>query len=268
MDVEVVKQQQRRMWSVGDFPDIARTIEPASHAVLEAVGVQDGQRLSTWRPAPATWRSPRRWAARTSPAWTSPPSSSKSHGRERPEAGVEVEWLEGDAEDLPFPDASFDRVTSVFGAMFAPRHELAASELVRVTRPDGGAFGVAAWTPEGLNGQVFKVVGRAMPAPPPDAVPPPLWGDEEHVRSLFPGVELELTRRTLTWDAESPEAWVAYNERVLGPTILAKAALEPAGRWADVRAELVELYERYNQADDGTLRAEAEYLVTLGRPAA
>lgn len=268
MDVEVVKQQQRRMWSVGDFPDIARTIEPASHAVLEAVGVQDGQRLLDVASGTGNLAIPAALGGAHVTGLDLTPELFEVARARAAEAGVEVEWLEGDAEDLPFPDASFDRVTSVFGAMFAPRHELAASELVRVTRPDGGAFGVAAWTPEGLNGQVFKVVGRAMPAPPPDAVPPPLWGDEEHVRSLFPGVELELTRRTLTWDAESPEAWVAYNERVLGPTILAKAALEPAGRWADVRAELVELYERYNQADDGTLRAEAEYLVTLGRPAA
>jgi ubiquinone/menaquinone biosynthesis C-methylase UbiE len=266
MDVEVIKQQQRRMWSTGDFPDIARTIEPASHAVLEAVGVQDGQRLLDVATGTGNLAIPAAQAGALVTGLDLTPELFDVARARAAEAGVEVDWLEGDAEDLPFPDASFDRVTSVFGAMFAPRHEVAAAELVRVTRPDGGAFGVAAWTPEGLNGELFAVVGRAMPPPPPATVPPPLWGDEEHVRSLFAGIELELDRRTLTWDAESSEAWVAHTERVLGPTVMAKAALEPSGHWAGVRGQLVELYERYNQADDGTLRAEAEYLVTVGRP--
>lgn len=267
MDVEVIKQQQRRMWSIGDFPDIARTIEPASQAVLEAVGVQDGQRLLDVAAGTGNLAVPAAQAGALVTALDLTPELFEVGRARAAEAGVEIDWLEGDAEELPFPDATFDRVTSVFGTMFAPRHEVAAAEVVRVTRPGGGAFGIAAWTPEGLNGQVFAVIGRAMPPPPPGAVPPTLWGDEAHVRSIFPGVELELSRRTLTWDAESSEAWVAHSERVLGPTILAKAALEAAGRWDDVRGELVELYERHNRAKDGTLRAEAEYLLTAGRPA-
>lgn len=266
MDVEVFKQQQRRMWTVGDFPDIARTIEPASHAVLEAVGVRDGQRLLDVATGTGNLAIPAAQAGAHVTGLDLTPELFDVARARAAEAGVEIEWLEGDAEELPFEDGVFDRVTSVFGAIFAPRHEVAAAELVRVTRP-GGVFGVAAWTPEGLNGQLFAVVGRAMPPPPPDAVPPVLWGDEDHVRSLFEGIELELSRRTVTWEAESADAWLSYSERVLGSTILAKSALEPSGRWSDVRAELVELHERANQADDGTLRVEAEYLITVGRPA-
>ena len=109
--------------------------------------------------------------------------------------GVECEWVEGDAEELPYPDDSFDRVLSTFGTMFAPRHERAAAELVRVTRP-GGTIAVAAWTPEGGNGQMFKTVGSHMPPPPPDLKPPTLWGTEQHMRELFEphGVELDFER--------------------------------------------------------------------------
>ena len=111
-----------------------------------------------------TSRSWPRSAARTSPASTSRRSCSTPRGAGRAEAGVECEWVEGDAEELPYADDSFDRVLSAFGTMFAPRHEQAAAELVRVCRP-GGTIAVAAWTPEGGNGQMFKTVARTCPRP-------------------------------------------------------------------------------------------------------
>ena len=127
MDVEVVKQQQRRMWSVGDFPDVARTIEPASRAVLEAVSVQDGQRLLDVATGTGNLAIPAALGGAHVTGLDLTPELLEVARARAAEAGVVVEWLEGDAEDLPFPDASFDRVTSAFGAMFAPRHELAAS---------------------------------------------------------------------------------------------------------------------------------------------
>ena len=112
-------------------------------------------------------------------------------GRKVAEAdGLELEWVEADAENLPFEDGSFDVVMSSIGAMFAPHHQAVADELVRVCRP-GGTIGLLSWTPEGMIGALFRTMGQFMPPPPPGAQPPPLWGSEEHLRGLFGGaVEL------------------------------------------------------------------------------
>lgn len=108
---------------------------------------------------------------------------------------VAVEWVEGDAEDLPFGNESFDAVLSAFGVQFAPRHAVAARELARVCRP-GGTIGVVKWTPEGQVGEVLRTIGRHMPAPPACASSPPLWGSEQHVLDLFAdtGVRFEFAR--------------------------------------------------------------------------
>lgn len=150
--------------------------------------------------------------------------------------------------------------------IFAPRQQLAARELARVARP-GATIALSAWTPEGLNGRMFEIVGSYMPTPPPELSSPVMWGDESHVRSLFAdtGAELSFERRTVSYAHESPESWLAYNERVLGPTIMAKAALEPQGRWEQLKAELIALYSEANEAADGSLLVRAEYLVGLAR---
>jgi ubiquinone/menaquinone biosynthesis C-methylase UbiE len=186
--------------------------------------------------------------------------------RRADEAGLEIDWLEGDAEQLPFPDGSFERVLSCFGTMFAPRHEQAAAELLRVARR-GGTVGVCAWTPEGVNGQMFALMGSFMPSPPDGFQPPVLWGNEEHMRKLLDreSVELSFERRTVYFEQESVEAWIAYGEQNLGPAMMAKRALEPQGRYEELRGKLAELYERNNMSRDGGLRFGAEYLLTLAR---
>lgn len=263
-DVGGFKEGQRRMWSAGDYPDIARTIQEVSDLLVERVGVEPGESLldvATGTGNAAVT------AARTGARVTGldlTPELLEVARRRAAEAGLEVQWLEGDAEALPFADGAFDRVTSCFGVMFAPRQELAAAELVRVARP-GARIAVAAWTPEGLNGRMFKTVGSYMPPPPPELRPPILWGTEEHVRSLFAGsgAQLSFERGTVTFTHESPESWVEYNSRVLGPAILARAALEPQGRWQELEAELIGLYQGANEAEDGSLLARAEYLVSV-----
>jgi ubiquinone/menaquinone biosynthesis C-methylase UbiE len=182
------------------------------------------------------------------------------------QSGGEVNFLEGDAEELPFEDDSFDRVTSCFGVIFAPRQQLAASELARVARP-GAKIVVTAWTPQGLNGQMFAKIASYMPAPPPGFASPVMWGDEDHARSLLEptGAQLSFERHMVTFEHESADSWFDYNERVLGPTIMAKAMLEPQGKWDSLRSELVELYTKGNEAKDGTFRASAEYLLSIAR---
>ena len=150
-------------------------------------------------------------------------------------------------------------MTSCFGVIFAPRHQQAAAQLVRVARP-GGRIVLTAWTPEGVNGQMFETFGSYLPAPPPGMGTPVEWGSEQHVRSLFAdtGAALEFERRTVTFTADSPEAWLAYNERVLGPAIVARETLQPQGRWAELRGDWLALYERANEARDGSFRADVE----------
>ena len=185
-------------------------------------------------------------------------------------AGVEVEWVEGDAENLPFEDGRFDRVLSTFGIQFAPRHEAAAREAVRVTRA-GGTIGLVNWTPQGHIGRVLKAVGSRLPKPPDYASPPPAWGDEAHVRGLFAAtvVELEFERATNPFIGfGSPEDWVEFMETNYGPLLTAREKLAPDGRWDEVREELVALTASLDHGTSGALHVESEYLLTLGRVAA
>ncbi len=180
-------------------------------------------------------------------------------------AGVAVDWVEGDAEALPFDDDSFDLVFSVFGVQFAPRHEIAAAELARVCRPHG-RIGLVNWTPDGHIGQFFRIMSRYLPPAPGYASPPPLWGNEEHLRSLFAGAGIEWTfsRGQNPWRFASAEEWTAFMETHYGPTLKARQRLTAEGCWEQCRAEIVELAERLNEAKDGTLLIGAEYLVAVG----
>ncbi len=180
-------------------------------------------------------------------------------------AGVEIEWIEGDAEVLPFADASFDVAFSVLGVQFTPRHELTAAELVRVTRP-GGRIVLAHWTPAGFIGSVFRTMGPYMPKPPAGAGTPPQYGDEAHIRSLFAGygVELSFERHHATFHADTAEAWVEFMADHYGPVLKAREKLSAAGRWEQLEAELVALCEASNEAADG-FSAGSEYVVVKAR---
>ena len=188
--------------------------------------------------------------------------------RDRAEAeGLEARFVVGDAQDLPFDDDSFDRVSSVFGAMFAPDQERAAAELVRVCRP-GGMIAVAAWTPEGLNGRMFMTLGRYMPPPPDGFKPPILWGTESRVRELFAGHDVQCERVLLTSEFEDLDEFVELFENTLGPMVMARKVLEPEGRWAAARAEVLGIYKDANQSELPAIRTSAEYLLTTIRPRA
>jgi SAM-dependent methyltransferase len=266
LDVEQFKQGQRAMWSAGDYADIATHIESAAEELVDACDVGPGQEVLDV----ATGSGNVAIVAAQSGAHVTgldlTPELFEAARRRMAEAEVDIELIEGDAEDLPFGDASFDRVLSCFGVMFAPRHQKAADELIRVVRP-GGVVGIAAWTPEGASGRFFKTVAGHMPPPPAGFVPPVMWGTEDHVRGVFAqsGAELEFARRHVAFVYDSPHEWIAYYERTLGPTLMAKNALEPEGKWQPLRAELVELFESVNQATDGTMHVEAEYLLTVAR---
>src|SRR4051794_37016285 len=266
-DPAEILQAQRAMWAAGEYPEIAVSIEAVSQVVVDEAGIASDMQVLDVATGNgnAALAAARRGAEVTGLDLT---PALLENARARADAeGLDIAFVEGDAQALPFPPDSFDRVTSVFGAMFAPDHARTAAELLRVCRP-GGTIAVAAWTPDGINGQMFAVLGRHLPPPPEGMQPPPLWGVEEHVRGLFAGaadVRCEVRHATGSIAADSPDAWVDHLERVLGPVVLAKGMLEPQGKWDAARADMVDLYARNNEADDGTLRAAPSYLLTVAR---
>jgi SAM-dependent methyltransferase len=266
IDVTAIKRGQRMMWAQGDYGEISRPLGPVGELLAERVGAGPGERLLDVATGTGNVALP---AARTGAAVTGldiTPELLEQARTRAAEAGLEITFIEGDAEELPFAERAFECVTSAFGVMFAPRQQLAAGELVRVAAP-GGRIAIAAWTPTGLMGRMFATIASHMPAPPAGLPAPVMWGVEDHVRGLLGagGAELSFEPHDVTFTHDSPESWVDYNERLLGPFIMARAALEPQGRYEQLRAELIDLYSEANEAADGTLAARAEYLLTLAR---
>jgi ubiquinone/menaquinone biosynthesis C-methylase UbiE len=266
LDVNQFKQGQKMMWAMGDYPDIAQTIAEVAVRIVDTVAPGPNEEMLDVATGTGNVAIPAASRGAKVTGLDLTPELLEVARRRAQEAGVQVSFIEGDAEELPFAAASFDVVTSCFGVIFAPRHEQAASELARVARP-GARIAFTAWTPEGLNGQMFQTMGKHMPPPPPEVTSPVMWGTPEHTRKLFApsGVELSFERHMVTFTADSPESWVQYNERVLGPTIIAKSMLEPQGKWEALREDLIELYRERNEAQDGSLRVSAEYLLGVGQ---
>jgi SAM-dependent methyltransferase len=265
--VEDLKRTHRATWAAGDYAAVAGRInEVPPRDLLDRVGVHPGADVLDVATGTGNIALPAAAAGANVVGVDITPELFVT-ARERAAAqGVHVEWVEGDAENLPFADERFDVVLSAFGVQFAPRHRLVAEELTRVCRP-GGRIGLVNWTPEGQIGELFKIMGRYMPAPPDYAWPPPLWGNEEHVRELFAGtaVELEFARGHNPWRFDSAEHYVVFMETSYGPTLKARERLSAEGRWEECREEIHAMAERRNEATDGSLLMHAEYLITLGR---
>ena len=180
--------------------------------------------------------------------------------------GLELEWIEADAERLPFADESYDVVMSAIGVMFAPHHQEAADELVRVCRP-GGTIGLLSWTPEGMLGALFRTMKPFAPPPPPGAQAPPLWGGEDHLRELLGDrVDLRSVDRgvieitAFTKPREYGEHFKAY----YGPTIAARANAEREGRADEFDQALDAFCDEWNRGTPEDARFEKEYLLTVG----
>ncbi len=263
-DASAIKRGQRTMWAQGDYGEIAKSIRPAAELLVELAGAGPGQQLLDVATGTGNVAIPAAQAGAAVTGLDITPELLDAARLRAQEAGLEITFVEGDAEELPFADGAFDRVTSCFGVMFAPRQQQAAAELLRVTRP-GARIAIAAWTPAGLMGQMFATISSYMPPAPAGLEPPVMWGVEDHMRGLVGsgGVALTFESHSVSVTHDSPESWVAQNERVLGPFIMARAALEPQGRYEQLRAELIGLYSEANEAADGTFSARAEYLVTL-----
>ena len=258
-------ERQKAVWSAGDWPAVAPTIAHPSGVVVDRLGIEPGHDyldVATGSGTAAILGAKR--GARTTGLDFVPKLVEAAESRAAAE-GVEVTFVVGDAQDLPLADNSFDRVSSVFGAMFAPDQERAAAELVRVCRP-GGIVAVTAWTPEGLNGRMFLALGKYMPPPPEGFKPPVLWGTDARVHELFAGHHLQTERLFNTWEDPSADDFFAFLESNLGPMVMAKAALEPQGRWEEANADVMSIYAEANEAEPPAIRTSAEYLLTIVRP--
>ena len=217
LDVAGFKQAQRKIWSAGDYPDIARGSSRPPSTWSQRPTCSPARTCWTWRPAAATWRSSPPSAGANVTGLDLTPELFEAARRRAAEAGVDCEWVEGDAEELPY------RGRLVRPRAVDLRHDVRAApragrRRAGARRRPGGTIAVAAWTPEGTNGQMFKTVASHMPPPPPELKPPTLWGNEEHMRELFEphGVELEFERAQVDFEDESPEAWLEYSEREAG----------------------------------------------------
>lgn len=262
--IDEFKARQRAMWGAGDYATLSEYIRDVGEYLVERVGVEPGMRVLDVACGTGNAAIP---AARTGGAVTGldlVPELLEGGRASASAAGVEIEWVEGDAEALPFEDAAFDRVFSTFGHMFAPRHRQTADEMARVCR-SGGAIGICCWTPEGAAGDIFRATGAYLPPPPDFASPPILWGTEEHVREMLGSVarDIEFERRATTLEWDSVEGFADFFAERFGPLVAARQLL--GERFGELRADIVAIWERRNEADDGTFRLPQEYLASIIR---
>ena len=262
-----LKTRHRAMWAAGDYPLMVDTfLLPVGPRLVEACAIAPGMRVLDVAAGTGNASIP---AARTGASVTASDLTPDllDAGRRTAEAeGVELEWVEADAENLPFEDGSFDVVMSAIGVMFAPHHQASADELVRVCRP-GGTVGLLSWTPDGMLGALFATMKPFAPPPPAGAQPPPLWGSEEHLRGLF-GERVQfhtLDRDVLEISAfERPREYGEHFKAHYGPTIAARANAARDGREAQFDEALDAFCDEWNRGTADRARFEKEYLLAVG----
>lgn len=259
VDLGAVKARQQAAWSIGNYAVVGTTLQIVGENLCEALDLRPGARVLDVAAGNgnATLAAARRWCEVTSTDYV---PSLLDAGRMRAQAeGHSIRFQEADAENLPFPDASFDIVMSTFGVMFTPDQEKAASELARVCKP-GGKIGLANWTPESFIGQLFKLIGKYVP-PAPGVKSPALWGTQARLEELFGDTagEIHATRREFVFRYRSPAHWIEVFRTYYGPMNKTFATLD-AEKQAAFTRDLLALMEEGNRAGDGTLALPSEYL--------
>jgi ubiquinone/menaquinone biosynthesis C-methylase UbiE len=259
-DLAAVTKVQQGIWSKGDFAMVAGMVNHASEALVEALEILPDELVLD-----VAGGSGNGALAAARRAWGNTVGSDfvpalLERARERAAAErLDVEFVEADAQDLPFEDAGFDVTMSIFGAMFAPDQPKTASELLRVTKP-GGRVGMANWTPDGIVGEMFQVISRHA-APPPGVESPLRWGDEDRVRELFGDAvsEIRFERRISRQPFRSADHYIEFFRTYFGPTQTAYERAGPNGEGA-LTDDLRSLLNGANRAGDRAMVLEAEYL--------
>ena len=266
---QALKVAHRAMWAMGDYDRFARaTVWELGPVLVEACGVTRDQRVLDVAAGTGNVAIQAAKAGALVVASDLTPEHFDAGRRGAAAEGVELEWVEGDAESLPFDDDTFDVVTSCLGAMFAPDQQTVADELVRVCRP-GGTIGMMNFTPEGTGGEFFALLAPYTPPPPPGAPSPLLWGDEAHVRRLF-GDRVTfraLARRTYSERALSPQAYSSLFMEAFGPLVAIRASLQDqARRQAELEHALLDGVIRWNGGRaDGPVDIPYEYLLVVAQ---
>jgi ubiquinone/menaquinone biosynthesis C-methylase UbiE len=262
-DLSAITQIQQGIWSKGDFAMVAGIVFNASENLAEALDIVPDERVldvACGSGNGAISAARRSWGGVVGADYV---PALLERGRERAAAErLDIEFVEADAQDLPFADGSFDVTMSIFGAMFAPDQPKTASELLRVTKP-GGRIGMANWTPEGNVGEMFQTMGKHAP-PPPGVHSPLRWGNEDNVRALFgDGVsEIRFERRISRQSFRSADHYIEFFRTYFGPTQTAYERVGSEGEQAltdDIRSFL----ERENTAGERAMVLEAEYLQVI-----
>jgi len=259
IDLAAVKTRQQAAWSTGNYAVVGTTLQIVGENLCEALDLRSGARVLDVAAGNgnATLAAARRWCDVTSTDYV---ASLLESGRARAQAeGHTIVFQEADAENLPFPDASFDVVMSTFGVMFTPNQDKAASEMARVCKP-GGRIGLANWTPESFIGQLFKTIGKYIP-PAPGVKSPGLWGTKARLEELFgkTAKEIHTTSRQFTFRYASPAHWIEVFRTYYGPMNKTFGALD-AEKQAAFTRDLLALMESGDRSGDGTLVLPSEYL--------
>ena len=265
-----LKARHRAMWALGDYSSVATDVIPELGPVLvAATGVQRADWVLDVAAGTGNAAIPAALTGADVIASDLTPELFAAGREFAARSGVEIVWEEGDAEALPYADGAFDVVLSTVGVMFAPHHQQAADELVRVCRP-GGRIGLINWTPQGFVGEMFRTLKPYAPPPPPGAQPPPLWGDEQHVRALLGDRVTGVVTRRQTVTVEgfaTPQAWQEYWKSVYGPTVVAyRNIADDPERTAALDRDLTALAARYDRGTTSTVM-DWEYLLLTARRA-
>ena len=247
------------MWGSGNYAAVAERIAQSGELVVERAGVEPGMDLLDVACGTGNASIPAANAGARVTGLDFSPELLEIARERAADAMVEIDFVEGDAQELPFEDDSFDRVVSTFGHMFAPDHERTAAEMKRMLRP-GGVIAFACWTPEGSIGRMFRTLAELIP-PPPGGTPPILWGTEQHVRELLGDAEFE--RHEIEWQDESVEAYARFMMDSFGPLLNAREVM--VGREDELDAAFADYLRTENLNDDGTLRFRGEYLLAVVR---
>ena len=262
MDPSEVKDRQRRVWGLGDYSRLSRLLRPAAERLCAACEVTEGDQVLDAAAGDGNFAlAAAARGARAVASDLSPRMVERGRGRSHSEKR-EVEWLEADVEDLPFEDARFDCVGSVFGAMIAPRPEVAAGELFRAVRP-GGRVGMTAWTPDSFAVELFEVARRYQPEATAEHTPEE-WGEEDIARDrLAPHAdEIEVERLAIPWELDSVEAFETMDDTA--PPVVALRRALPPDRFEAMRKEQRELI-RERAGGDGPVAIDAAYLHIVAR---